>query len=364
MWHRGPDRPAAQNKGDGTRSRDRVQGVERLSNAAPRRGIVHSSSQPLAFIAFMDTSTATAQDHLIKAVEDEIKMSQRVTQELIYRRNALVPISRLPPETLVEIFSLLPFATDDSKYVLHLARIHVTHVCHRWREIALCFPYLWNHIHFTKLTLAGITEILARAKMSPLHFEGEITPTSKAQFSALGRQLEAHISHTRHLTLSGEFQTVFGRLKSPAPTLVSLSLTMSCRPYRSSQCIIPDSLFNGTAPKLTRLELLGCSIGWKSPLLKGLRNLKIQTPSAEEMPTLEDWLTALNEMSQLKTLILEYATPDNPVDYPHIPELQRTVTLPYSLQHLCGSGRLCPCTRTSRVACSHFAARDRLISMG
>jgi len=280
----------------------------------------------------MDTSTATAQDHLIKAVEDEIKMSQRVTQELIYRRNALVPISRLPPETLVEIFSLLPFTADDSKYVLHLARIHVTYVSHRWREIALYSPCLWNHINFTKLTPAGITEILARAKMSPLHFEGEITPTRKAQFSALGRQLEAHISHTHHLTLSGEFQTVFGRLKSPAPTLVSLSLMMSCRPYRSSQCIIPDSLFNGTAPKLTRLELLGCSIGWKSPLLKGLRNLKIQTPSAEEMPTLEDWLTAFNEMSQLKTLILEYATPDNPIDYPHIPELQRTVTLP-SLTH-------------------------------
>ena len=311
----------------------------------------------------MDTSMATPQDHLIKAVEDEIKMSQRVTQELIYRRNALVPILRLPPETLVEIFSLLPFAADDSEYVPHLAWIRVTHVCHRWREIALCSPCLWNHISFTKLTPTAIIEILARAKMSPLHFEGEITARSKARSNALGRQLKAHISHTRHLTISGEFHTVLGRLKSPTPALVSLSLTRSRRPYISSQCIIPDSLFNGTAPKLTRLELLGCSIGWKSPLLKGLRNLKMKPPPAEETPELEDWLDALNEMSQLKTLILDNATPDKTFDDPHIPEPQRTVTLP-SLTHFDITAPAMDCrTRTSRVACSHFAARDRRISM-
>jgi len=304
----------------------------------------------------MDTSSATAQDHLLKAIEDEIKVSQRITQELIYRRNALVPISRLPPETLVEIFSLLPFAADDSKYVPHLARIRVTHVCHRWREIALYSPYLWNYINFTKLTPAGITEILARAKMSPLHFEGEITPRSKARFSALRRQLETHISHTRHLTLSGEFHAVLERLKSPAPSLVSLSLTKSCRPYISSQCIIPDSLFNGTAPKLTRLELLGCSIGWKSPLLKGLQTLKL-TPSAQEKPTLEDWLDALNEMSQLKTLILDSTTPAISYDNLHISEPQRTATLP-SLTHFDITGSAGDCA----LALAHLVS-PALISL-
>ena len=251
-------------------------------------------------------------------------MSQQVTQELRYRRNALVPISCLPPETLVEIFSLLPFL-DVSKYDPHLARIRLTHVCHRWREVALYSPYLWNHINFTTLTRAGITEILARAKMSPLHFEGEITHWNKAR---LRRQLEAHISHTRHLTISGEFQTMLERLVSPAPALVSLSLTTHSS-YMSSQCIIPDSLFNGTAPKLTRLELLGCSIRWQSPLLKGLQTLKL-LPYAhpKPKPTLEDWLAALSEMSQLKTLILDNVTPALSDDNPHISEPKRTVALP------------------------------------
>jgi len=279
----------------------------------------------------MDTSSATTQDHLLKVIDDEITVSERVVQQLKSRRNSIVPVSRLPPEILVEIFSLLPFPVDDSKCVPYLEWICVTHVCRRWREIALHSLCLWKHINFTKLTLDGFTQILARAKMSPLHVEAKITPRSKARFNALRRQLEAHISHTCHLSISGKFQTVLERLVSPAPALVSLSLTRPSHPFSSSQLeciIIPDSLFNGTAPKLTRLELLGCSIGWKSPLLKGLQTLKIRTPSAHVMPTLEDWLATLNEMRQLKTLILHDATPAVSIDNPHTSEPQRTVTLP------------------------------------
>jgi len=294
------------------------------------------------FIVVMDATSATAQDHLPNVIDDEIKASEQVTQELKYRHNALAPISRLLPETLAEIFSLLSFSADDYDDVPCLEWIRVTHVCHRWREIALSFPYLWNYINFTELTLAGITEILARAKMSPLHLEANISPSNKAQFNAFGRQLKAHIYHTRHLSISGEFQTVLERLVSPAPALVSLSLTKQSDPYTFLQCIVHDSLFNGTAPMLTRLKLIGYNIGWRSPLLKGLQTLEILKPSAQEVLTLEDWLAALNEMSQLKTLILHRATPAVSIDIPLIPEPQRTVTLP-SLTHfnITGSAKGC-----------------------
>ena len=231
----------------------------------------------------MDTSPATAQDHRRKAFDDEIKASEKVIRELKYCRNALAPISRLPPETLAEIFSLLSFSAGDYEYIVPgLEWISVTHVCHRWREIALCSPYLWNHINFTRLTAAGFTEILARAKMSPLHIKVEITPWNEAQFNVFKRQLEAHISHTRHLSISGKFQAalerLLERLVSPAPALVSLSLAKSSHPGRLPKFIIPDSLFNRTTPKLTRLKLIRCSIGWKSPLLKGLQPSRYGCP--------------------------------------------------------------------------------------
>ena len=66
----------------------------------------------------MDTSSATAQE--LKLVDDEIKVLERATQELKRQHDALVPISRLPPETLVEIFSLLSFPAGDSECVPYL----------------------------------------------------------------------------------------------------------------------------------------------------------------------------------------------------------------------------------------------------
>jgi hypothetical protein len=83
---------------------------------------------------------------------------------------------------------------------------------------------------------------------------------------------------------------------------------------------------------LTRLKLLGYCIESKSPLLKGLQTIKIVMPSTQATPTLGHWLASLNEMSQLKTLMLANATPATFIDNSHISEPQRTVTLP-SLTH-------------------------------
>jgi hypothetical protein len=144
---------------------------------------------------------------------------------------------------------------------------------------------------------------------------------SVAQIAAIEKQLEAHISRTRHLSISGLVERVLRRLVSPAPILESLSLSAS------SQADIPFNLFNCTTPSLTNLELRSCDISWKSPLLKGLRTLKILTP-VETRPKLEDWLSALNEMPQLETLILQSATPLASMVAPLISDTSRTVTLP------------------------------------
>ncbi|KAH8987717.1 hypothetical protein EDB86DRAFT_2084866 [Lactarius hatsudake] len=226
------------------------------------------------------------------------------------RRNALAPISSLPPEVFAVIFS---FVRLPSKLILaeepdRLACLRVSHVCHQWREIALNQPLLWSHVDFTLLTSAGATEILARAKTVPLHLEANVPidhwDNSRFEYHHLSKTLEG--------------------LVSPAPTLEDLSL--SCEGITiQPRVFVPDNIFDGTTPRLLDLVLKNCDISWNSPLLKGLRYLEIRTPSASWRPSLSVWLDALDQIPQLKTLTLHSASPIAP---PFSFDVERTVTLP------------------------------------
>lgn len=63
------------------------------------------------------------------------------------------------------------------------------------------------------------------------------------------------------------------------------------------------------APKLTYLYLDGCGIGSGSPLLKGLRDLKLFEFPFHAKTTLNAWLDALNQMPQLESLGLRGRIP-------------------------------------------------------
>ena len=276
----------------------------------------------------MEANSAEAQVYLLKSVDREIEVLEQSILALKQRHNAIIPISRLPPEGLAIIFSFLsPPGCDEDIYYQTLLR--ATHVCRHWRETALNHPTLWSHIDFIKLRPAGIAEILARAKMVPLHLEVSGPHLSKAQFDIFERQLDIHIPHTRQISLSGQYQAVLKRCISSAPVLESL-LVSDCR--YSSGFIFSNTLFNRTAPKLTDLTLIGGSMRWNSPLLKGLRLLVIVRPPKRARPTLAAWLDALNQMIQLESLTLDSATPINSAGGLHILQPRRTVTLPSLIQ--------------------------------
>ena len=259
----------------------------------------------------MDTSSAESVDHLRQRIDDEINSLQASIRALKSHRNKLAPISRLPPETLAAIFSFLP----SSRFA---------HVCSRWRETTLNYPRLWSYINFDMLTPVGMDEILTRA-MTPLHLEANVTQMSNEQFDAFKKQLNTHISRTRHLHICGALRSTLEGLPSPAPVLESLSLSQFATP----EPIVPFDVFNGTTPSLTSLELVGCNISWRSPLLKGLRTLKIELagPFPEARPNLQDWLDALDQMSQLETLVLRCASPSAPQVAPLISKPLRIVTI-------------------------------------
>ena len=275
----------------------------------------------------MDITSPESRDRLRQELIDEINSLDASTRALKSRRNELAAISRLPCEVLAALFSFLSaFAWDEGSGLL--AWICVAHVCRQWRETALSHPRFWSRINLTELTPVGMAEILSRAKIAPLHLEADFTEWEAAHFEVFERQLEAHISHIRHLNFSGvHLSTVVKRLVSSAPTLESLSLSHESPLRMLPFVIIPDNLLNCAAPNLTSLKLEKCNINWKSPLLKGLRTLEILDLSPKARPKLNDWLDALNEMPQLTKLTLRSATPRV------CPSISRTITLP-SLTYL------------------------------
>ncbi|KAH9059896.1 hypothetical protein EDB87DRAFT_1577273 [Lactarius vividus] len=195
---------------------------------------------------------------------------------------------------------------------------------HHWREIVLNQPLFWSHVDFTTLTSAGAAEILARVETAPLHLEARV-PIGQwdgARFSEFQKELQARVSHVCHLALGAEhfhLRKTLEELISPAPTLEYLSL------FSDGHWDSPISL--------SHLLLHKCDISWKSPLLKGLEYLEIDIPSRDARPSLSDWLDALDEMRQLKTLGLHSTSPIAPPGALLPSGVERTVTLP-SLAHL------------------------------
>ena len=289
---------------------------------------------------------ANSWEYQQRAIDAKIKSLEESIRALKYRRNALAPISSLPTEVTTLIFSFLhaklhaPSSAFTRRKKLGpdpLAWLHVAHVCHQWREIALNQHLFWSHIDFPGLSPVGAAEILARAKMAPLYLEARFLGRQWddalfSRFDAFQEKLQACVSRICHLCFSADisqFPETLERLISPAPTLERLSLICEGN-YLSGYEVIPKALFGGITPRLSCLELRRCG-SWTSPLLRGLRYLDMRSPSV--YPSLSIWLDALDEMPQLEMLALEVASPAAH-DSGQIPfDVKRTATLP-SLTHI------------------------------
>ena len=82
----------------------------------------------------MNPTQANSWEHLQQAIDAEIKSLEESIRALKRRRNALSPISSLPPEVSAVIlsFACLPGIPSLGGTPEHnLARIHVSHVCHQ-----------------------------------------------------------------------------------------------------------------------------------------------------------------------------------------------------------------------------------------
>ena len=308
----------------------------------------------------MDPSQANSPGYQQQVIDAEIKSLEGSIQELKRRRNAISslpteiiiiifsylhlpsssPLSSLPTKVIADLFSSsrLPGAPPPGRLPDHpLSWLHAAHVCHQWREIALNHPPFWSHVDFATLTLAGATEVLTRAKNSPLYLEAGIffDRWDGARINAFQRELQTRVSQICHLSIHAEslpeslhLRRVLEGLTSPAPTLEYLSLSQLNVTSRG----VPHTLFGGATPRLSSLKLHCFYIGWESPLLKGLRYLEIREPPPTAWPNSLEWLNALHELPQLEKLVLHSSfLMANP--FQSTSDVQCSVSLP-SLTHM------------------------------
>jgi F-box-like len=261
------------------------------------------------------TQTPTAREAALSAIDKEIDAARRLTRSLLSRRNALAPISVLPPELLARIFRFHALAEPawSSFYPHGLGWIADTHVCQYWRQVALDDSSLWARILGSSPKAEWVAETLIRAHNAPLFVDLVGTPSTETL--AL---FPPHISHTRELRLRNLSLLHAENMRDicglDAPELEDFELGVSIASPFSFDEIAGNTFFNGSTPKLRTLTLSQVYIPWSLIPRGQLTQLKIilfrGIPFANPLPDdLDQLVDLLISSPQLEVLAIEFCLP-------------------------------------------------------
>ncbi|KAF8148639.1 hypothetical protein B0H34DRAFT_758364 [Crassisporium funariophilum] len=226
-------------------------------------------------------------------------------------RKVSCPMDRLPNELLTYIFLLT--ANDAGESPIFSSTI--SHVCARWRQVALSTGGLWGRIvltfPITASQLSCASAWLARSRASPLDILLDLRDsaweweedTHRFRWQDMQPILSLFIVHVvrwrKFEILSDTWLPIFTFLwytrgVEAAPFLETLSLSR-CNAFYASrgQVFQPTSLrpaiqlFGGIAlNRLRDVTLVGVHIDWSQPSLRNLTHLELRYQAADVMPTL------------------------------------------------------------------------------
>lgn len=246
------------------------------------------------------TQTPTARTATLSAIDEEIDASKCLTRSLFSSRNALAPISSLPPELLARIFRFYALVEPPWSGVQKLGWIRVTHVCQHWRQVALDDSSLWARIVGVSPSTEWISEALVRARDAPLLFDivGTLSPEVFYKFAP-------HMSHTRNLRLprlsKHDSQVVREICASEAPVLEYFELGISgASSITWRQLAAGMTLFKGHAPKLRSFTTSRIAIPWSLVPRGQLTQLRFIFP--KRIST--HGISSLNDSNQLFDLLI------------------------------------------------------------
>ncbi|KAG8983664.1 hypothetical protein FRB93_007104 [Tulasnella sp. JGI-2019a] len=190
-----------------------------------------------------------------------------------HHSNALLPISHLPNDLLVDIFALacetkkyFSMQSDGSRTGVYMLATFVS-VCHEWREIVHNAPSLWAYISSNHSDRTNL-ECLTRSDQVPLHVFFNYP-------YVISREFKRRIFQVVHRWKSAKlFYVPIKSLEEleqrPAPLLESFYL------HGGGSHAKTPNLFCGSANQLRHLTLVHSKIQWVSDLLSRLTTLDIE----------------------------------------------------------------------------------------
>ncbi|TDL19553.1 hypothetical protein BD410DRAFT_432064 [Rickenella mellea] len=234
-------------------------------------------------------------------------------------------IIRLPEDVLHIIFSNL--RETELASTIHGRRwIVVSHVCHKWRQVALASTNLWTIVDTSWGSNA--TEFIRRSGTAPLKlWIGLTASASDSEIETFNLAID-HISRAceLHFSLGAESIHMSRTLSLTELWKKETLATISLRnPYRGQ---IPHLHFNDIPPVLKVLETTMAYVSNQATLLRQLTYLKIDIPQYSPMSASE-MLGVLGSCVQLVGFEFSHR---GPVSAPL--SGTATVTLP-SLRRLC-----------------------------
>lgn len=292
---------------------------------------IHASFYPASSLtaaseALLDNGDGPYEEFARRKVEGRIAELENEARALKTCLNATTITGRLPPEILSRVFlALISSAPTTGHISQRISWIRVTHVCRRWRAVALTFPALWSNI--TIAHDAWTQLMLCRSKEAPLSVELDIRGArcDNTTFKALLSKIFRNGNRLCSVKLCVTDPDMLSDFPASIPRLQQLILTGNFVYGRKTQ--LPVHILAGDAPKLTRLEVVGFSLSWKVlPSAPKLALLKLtqHPPCGKLCPSaLAD---SIGRMPQLQSLDITNLLPSGlagPLPQPiHLPAIQ------------------------------------------
>jgi hypothetical protein len=264
----------------------------------------------------------------VAAISVFVKEIDVTWKQLRSLRNALAPISFLPPEVLAQVFHFL-WLEDPPRFEEHyLGWIRATHVCRLWRRVALGDSLLWTRIADTLNNTGWVSEMLTRARNAPLNIDikHDLKRGPKWFF-----MFSPHLSRTRKLRIKflhstqllWQLDNVRSFCSQEAPALEHFELRGLKAPLTISLELGGTTLFRGQAPRLRTLSLYDAFIPWSLIPRGQLTQLEIVLVYDESKYSdpphgdLNQLIDLLVNCPELEVLALGNCLPSRLTQFPH-----------------------------------------------